>query len=594
MVVRKHFSSVRLKNYKALRNFSVSLRRFNILVGPNNSGKSTILGAFRILAEGIRRARARKPEPIQIKGKPSFGYRITLKDLPVSTENVFTNYDESDPAYIEFRLSDGNCLRLVFPEVGICYLICITTSKAVRTPAEFRKAFPVTIGFVPVLGPVEHDEPVYKKEAARNALLTHRASRNFRNIWYHFPDEFDEFRQMIRSTWPGMDIEPPEIELGEGKTYLSMFCPEKRYPREIYWAGFGFQVWCQMLTYAIRARDDSLLVIDEPDIYLHSDLQRQLLSMLEELGPDILIATHSTEIITEAEPGSLLIVNKNAQSAKRLKDPTGLQRVFDGLGSNLNPTLTQLAKSRRALFVEGKDFQILGAFARQLGMPAVANRSDFAVIPVEGFNPAKVKDYSKGIELTLGAKILRGVVFDRDYRSESEILELEKEMSRSASFARIHRRKEIENYVLELEPLKRAIQTRIQEQNSRTGKNLVLEEDLESVLDNLTNSKRNDVAAQYIARRIEYEKRRSAGTDAATITSELMSEFDDIWKDIPSRLATFPGKQLLSLLNHYLQETCDITVSPAYIANRYTKNEVPSEIRTLLETIDKFRQASPQ
>jgi len=53
-------------------------------------------------------------------------------------------------------------------------------------------------------------------------------------------------------------------------------------------------------------------------------------------------------------------------------DPKGLQELFELLGSNLNPTLTQLAKARRALFVEGKDFQILGAFARKLGRNEVA------------------------------------------------------------------------------------------------------------------------------------------------------------------------------------------------------------------------------
>lgn len=51
-----HFTSVSFHNYKALRHFSISLQNFNVLVGPNNSGKSTILGAFRILAEGMRKA----------------------------------------------------------------------------------------------------------------------------------------------------------------------------------------------------------------------------------------------------------------------------------------------------------------------------------------------------------------------------------------------------------------------------------------------------------------------------------------------------------------------------------------------------------
>jgi len=92
-----------------------------------------------------------------------------------------------------------------------------------------------------------------------------------------------------------MDIQRPFIE-GSGKdARLYMFCPEDRIPREIFWAGFGFQVWCQMLTHLIQSSDVALFLIDEPDIYLHSELQRQLLSLLRNLGPDIMIATHSTE-----------------------------------------------------------------------------------------------------------------------------------------------------------------------------------------------------------------------------------------------------------------------------------------------------------
>ncbi len=265
---------------------------------------------------------------------------------------------------------------------------------------------------------------------------------------------------IIRTTWPGMDIEKPVVEHGGGKPTLFMFCPEERYPREIFWAGFGFQVWCQMLTHVIQAKNETLLVIDEPDIYLHSDLQRQLLTFLQDWGPDIIIATHSTEIITEVEPSDLLVVNKRARSAKRVRDAPRLQKLFELLGSNLNPTLTHLAKSRRGLFVEGKDFRILSAFAQKLGKQEIANRSDFAVIPVDGFNPTKADDYSKGIELTLGSSILKGIILDRDYRPNKEIERLESELFSFASFVHIHRRKEIENYLLESVPLERAIRAR--------------------------------------------------------------------------------------------------------------------------------------
>ena len=96
-------------------------------------------------------------------------------------------------------------------------------------------------------------------------------------------------------------------------------------------------------------------------------LQRQLVSILRDLGPDIVLATHSTEIISEVDADVLLNINKRFRSARRIKNTQELQQVFSVLGSNLNPTLTQLAKTKRVVFVEGKDFQIIARFARKLG-----------------------------------------------------------------------------------------------------------------------------------------------------------------------------------------------------------------------------------
>lgn len=406
------FTSVRFHRYKAFRDYSLSLRDFNVLVGPNNSGKSTILGAFRILAEAIRKARSRKPTIVPGPHGRTSGYHVELQNVPIATENVFFDYDDSQPATIQFRISNGNELLLYFLGLGSCQLICQTTGRSVTSPSTFKSQYNVSIGFVPILGPVEYDEPLFQKEAARLALLTHRAARNFRNIWYHYPDDFLEFRELLRTTWPGMDIEKPTIDHSHPKPLLRMFCPEERIPREIFWAGFGFQVWCQMLTYIVRGKEDSLLMIDEPDIYLHADLQRQLIGILKSLGPAILIATHSTELISEADSDDIIVVNKKFRSGRRIKDPTHLQDVFQVLGSSLNPILTQLAKTRRALFVEGRDFQVLSRFARKLGRNQASNRSDFAVIPVDGFSPNKVRDFKQGIEATLGTSVLTGVIFD--------------------------------------------------------------------------------------------------------------------------------------------------------------------------------------
>lgn len=584
-----NFTSVHFKNFKAFKDYWVSLNEFNVLVGPNNSGKSTILGAFRILSEGMRKAKSKKPTIVAGPEHETFGYHISLNEVPIATENIFTDYDDTNPAQVKFRLSNGNELLLFFPSIGVCYLICKTKSAEIRTTTQFKKEFNATIGFVPVLGPVEHNELLYQREAARLALFTHRASRNFRNIWYHYPENFEKFRDLLRSTWPGMDIEPPEIDLSRKKPRLHMFCPEERIPREIFWAGFGFQVWCQMLTFIVSSSESSLFIIDEPDIYLHSDLQRQLVSVLKNLGPDILIATHSIEIISESDPDDLLVINKSYRSAKRIKDPTQLQKVFQILGSNLNPILTQLAKNKRALFVEGKDFQILSKFARKLNKNQVANRSDFTVIPVEGFNPEKVKDFSKGIALTLGTQIITSVVFDRDYRSDIEVNALQADLKKTNKLVHIHQRKEIENYLLESQAIEKAINKKLSDRKKRIGDAIKFEEQVDNLLEKITSPLRHKTEAQYISKRLPFEKSVCPNLDDSTITEKIMMEFEEQWEKIENRLCIVPGKQVFSSLNKYLQENYKITLTFSQVIDGFSPKNVPDEISGLIESIDLFR-----
>lgn len=590
MTEASHFTWLRFHRYKAFREYSLSLQRFNVLVGPNNSGKSTVLGAFRILAEGIRKANARNPVFVPGPYGQTLGYRVDLTDIPVATENVFYDYDDSEPATITFRLSSGNELLLFFPEPRDCFLICQPQGRQITTTTAFKSQYNTSIGFVPILGPVDHDEQLYQKEAARQALLTYRAARNFRNIWHHYPEDFDEFRSLIQSTWPGMDICRPEIDRTHEKPLLHMFCPEERIPREIFWAGFGFQVWCQMLTYIVRGRTASLFMIDEPDIYLHADLQRQLVGILKTLGPDILLATHSTEIISEADPDDLVVINKRFRSGKRIRDPAELQHVFHILGSDLNPILTQLAKTRRAIFVEGKDFQVFSRFARKLGLDCVANRSDFAVIPVQGFNPRKVRDFTHGIESTLGAKVITSAVFDRDYRSADEC-SIEIAMLREGCwFACIHLRKELENFLLSPQPLSRAVARRVTERNRRAGTAICFDEDMFELLSSLTESMRHRVQAHYLARRRLFEQSRRNGRDDSTIEEQLLVEFDDVWNDAEKRLLIVPGKETLSALNAYLQDKYGVTVSISSIVDSFRMDEVPDEMKNLLYSFDEFRQ----
>ena len=587
-----HITSTHFKNYKSFRQYSVYLNDFNILVGPNNSGKSTIIGSLKILSEGLRKAKTKKP--ILIKdpnGLQVFGYQIDLEQIPVATENVFHNYEDDTPAIVKFHLSNKSVLQIFFPTQGVCYMNCECQQKIIRFPKDFKEVFDLDIGFVPILGPVEHKEPLYQKEAARSALLPHKAARNFRNIWHHYNEDFNDFKNLIISTWPGMDIDKPEIDNSGERPFINMFCPEERIPREIFWAGFGFQVWCQMLTFIIKNKNATIFIIDEPDIYLHSDLQRQLLGILKSLGPDIIIATHSTELISEADLNDILIINKSSQSAKRIKDPSELQKIFHILGSNLNPILTQIAKSKRVLFVEGKDFIIFSKLARIQKLDQVANRTDFAVIPIEGFNPQKLRAFKAGIEKTIGTKILSAVILDRDYRSEDEIKDELSDLSNGNHFAHIHSCKELENFLIIPNSIKSAIQKRIIEHNNRTGKSILFNEDIIQLFTSLSEGFKNKILAQLQSKRMQFETRKYPGIDDSTITERILGDFDTTWRDPKLRFKIIPGKEFLSVLNDYLQTNYKITITISNIIAEITKTEFPDEIKVLLNKINSFRKA---
>ena len=594
MKEKHQITRVDFHRFKAFETFTLRVRPFNILVGPNNSGKSTILAAFRILAAAIRKATSRRPEAVPGPGGRTFGYAVDLRPISVAEENIFFNYDDSEPAHVTFTLANKNELVLYFPEAGACFLIAKTFSgKRVDTTTAFKSEFNCPIGFVPILGPVDHHEPLYEKEAARLALFNYRASRNFRNIWYHYPEKFDDFRTALRTSWPGMDVERPKVDMDQSKSFLHMFCPEGRIPREIFWAGFGFQVWCQMLTHLIQAGDCSLFLIDEPDIYLHSDLQRQLLTLLRNLGPDILIATHSTEIVMEADPDEIVLINKREKQGRRIRQPSQLGEVFTSLGSNLNPILTQLAKTRRVVFVEGTDFQIIGRFAAKLGFNHIGNRSDFAVVAADGFNPERIRSLKAGMELTLGHPIGAAAIFDKDYRSNDECAKITKECSQFCDYVTIHNQKEIENFLLVPTAIDRAAAARLADRCKRTGEQVSYIGQASESLESFASEKRSFVTAQLLAKRKSFERLNSPKLDEATVNESALRDFDVDWGDHNKRLAMIPGKEAIAAINQHLQSAYKVSVTPTAIVDAMYAEEIPSDAKQLVMGLAGFVSRNP-
>ncbi len=560
------------------------------MVGPNNSGKSTIISAFRILEVALKTANAKSPTHVSsYDAGTTFGYRISETNLPVSLENVHTDYSDDD-SKIEFRLSNSNKLILYFPKDGGCILNWDTHGKSVRTPSVFRKEFPFKVQVVPVLGPIEQEEKIVADETVKRSFGSPRASRHFRNYWYKYNEEFEDFKIMLEKTWPSMSIQLPELT-SMIEQRLVMFCSENRQDREIYWAGFGFQIWCQLLTHLSRAHEFNLTVIDEPEVYLHPDVQRQLLGILRDIKIDVLIATHSTEILGEADPTEILLIDKALRSAKRLRDIEGVQQALDAIGSVQNITLTQLARTKKVLFVEGMgDYKIIRRFAKNMGFQELSSGADITPFESGGYSSwERVRSLAWGIQKTLGADIKIDAVYDHDFWCDAQILETLNDLKKHLILAHIHQRKEIENYLLDPKVLERALHSLIAERNQRSDTTMQVDESIESILNSITFNYKIDLQAQYVGKYVDYMKSKGCPDDQSTLTAKALHNFEHQWDVIDNRIKIVGGKQVLKDIRRYVTEKWSVTLTDIRIIDEFKESEIPEDMRNLIQMLETYR-----
>ncbi|PZO04112.1 MAG: hypothetical protein DCF30_01650 [Hyphomicrobiales bacterium] len=582
-----HIRRIEFSNFKAFASYSLSLSDVNILVGPNNSGKSTIIGALRTLDAAVRLARTRPPSRLHIGETLAVGYRIPEESVPISLENVQTDYNGSE-SRVTFHLTNGNSLALVFPEEGGCVLVPEMRSSLVTSAAIFKREFPLALVIVPVLGPVEHKEQRRERNTVVSGLSTHRASRHFRSYWHYYPEAFEAFAGLVARTWPGMSISSPEHDHGSGE--LAMFCLEGRMTRELYWVGFGFQVWCQLLTHLSRATEGSLVVVDEPEVYLHPDVQRQLLGVIRDIGADVLLATHSSEIIAEADPAEIVMIDKRRRTGDRLKNVAGIQRALDAVGSAQNITLTALAKNRRVLFVEGlDDFRLLRRFARKLSMHELGSGIGLTPLESGGFGSwQRITVLASGIADALGAPLIIGAIYDRDYFCNEQIEEVLTSLAVDLKFAHVLGRKEIENYLLVPAALDRAIVRAANARDSDESRSRAVSVDSRSILDEITRPIKEDTMSQIMARRHDFLQR--TGLDKSQIYKDAIGPFEARWATIEDRMQIVPGKETLRLFRERTQETFGVTLTNARVIDAMHRQDFPSDLVDLLTSLDGFRK----
>ncbi len=292
--------SLKLTRYKAFYDFFLEFQQKNIIIGPNNAGKSTIMEALSLIAYVTRTTFNREIKRIfhdTIHGDEVHGFNFSYDNVSITTVNIKHNFLD-EPSIIEAAFTEGIKAIIVFPvdidnELPFCYFE--EYGEPLTDWRYIKSILKTQIGIIPTVGPLEIDEDLLQSKYVKSSLNSRLAPRHFRNYWYHFPDTFNDFKNLINEFTPKIGVSPPELKVGESK--LEMFFREGVMHCELSWAGHGLQIWLQVLTHYVRLKNESCLVFDEPDIYLHSDLQRKLINIVYPTEQQIIIATHSVDII---------------------------------------------------------------------------------------------------------------------------------------------------------------------------------------------------------------------------------------------------------------------------------------------------------
>jgi len=313
--IDNHIASIQLKNFKKFRSFRLNSGATNILTGRNNAGKSSILDALRVAHDVLRFSSRRVPEVSEFEGRSCACFTLPITALKIPIKNITWNYSDN-PASIRISLRSGTqFVILLHPDHPIkAYLL--TEGPVPRTTAAFRRQFPLSLVVVPTLGPIEENEFYLTDKTISSSENTRTAHRHLRNILIRRTEnEFQEFSEEVSSAWPEISLERPKV-FGHGEPMEMMFFEDK-IPREIFWSGFGLQVWMQMVLQFLRGSDSSVLVLDEPDIYLHPELQIRMIDLASRRFGQIFVATHSPTIIGLADSDDVFTISAKEGAAIR-------------------------------------------------------------------------------------------------------------------------------------------------------------------------------------------------------------------------------------------------------------------------------------
>jgi len=315
-----------LRNFKSIKEQTYEFALFDLLVGRNNSGKSTILQALAIwqfCIEEFRRAAKRTG----MTGKQVVLPNFTA--LPVPEFNLL--WREKTERHYPTKADGSKKQEFILIEIDVTWIAESSGPEPCSLGVRLRYSSPQTIyaipsqgwehfrkleresnhspsllpiiAYVPPFSGLEPNEEWRDDGPLRKQVGKAQPGSILRNlllrVWQENRKDWSEIQKVVKN-WFNVDLKDPQYERGVD---TQIICEYKQGGKsyDIISAGSGFHQTLTLLAFFYGYKPTTIL-LDEPDAHLHVNLQREILDYFKnqkaiERNTQFLIATHAEEFI---------------------------------------------------------------------------------------------------------------------------------------------------------------------------------------------------------------------------------------------------------------------------------------------------------
>jgi len=394
-----------LRNFKSVGEEVYRFTQFDLLVGRNNSGKSTVLQALAIwqfCVDEFHRSKRSGSKGIQVvlpnfTALPVPEFNLLWKDRTDRHWPVVNGSKKQEYILIgidvEWRQASGEMasfgVELRYHSSQTIYAIPSggwEKFRACERSGEFPK-----IAYVPPFSGLEPTEKWLDEAPIRQQVGKGQPGSVLRNLLLRVcppdsrgtgraakrsptPPDWKELADIIER-WFSVEIHEPGYESAKD-VYITVEYRQNAKDFDIIAGGSGFHQTLTLLAFLYGYRPTAIL-LDEPDAHLHANLQREILDYFKRKGSEtntqFLIATHAEEFVRGVDAAQIVSllnrVPRRVQSAPE---------VLRAMAEVSNEEIARLMASPYILYVEGEsDERILRAWAAPCGAQTAMDKVCF-------------------------------------------------------------------------------------------------------------------------------------------------------------------------------------------------------------------------